>query len=224
MKAYIQKDECSWISIRTCEDVLNLNQEYDFVIKKIDKSSSIIYLTLKTEENNPWSIVDLPKVGDIIEIVINSHNPIHFKCIYEEKLEVFMLNDEISWFFLTPNQVNEYIGKRLNVKVLTVDNENERIFCSLRQTIEDPWPIIHESLTVGLDFNAKVIDVTPNYLQLSLPNNYLGILPKESLEKAGHEYKNFQENVVIGQGIDVFVSKVFIAKQRIRLDLKRNKK
>lgn len=110
------------------------------------------------------------------------------------------------------------------MKVIEIDHDNEKIFCSLRQTEIDPWPKIHESLKVGMDFNGKVTDITPHYLQVKLPNNYFGIIPKESLEAAGHEYMNFQENVVIGQGIDVYVSKVFIAKQRIRLDLKRNKK
>jgi hypothetical protein len=75
-----------------------------------------------------------------------------------------------------------------------------------------------------MEFNGKISEITPTYVQVKLPNNYVGVLPKESLEKAGHEYKNFQDNMIVGQGIDVYVSKVFINRQRIRLDLSRNKK
>lgn len=224
MSAYIQKNECSWISLISCEDILKQNQEYDFIIKRIDKSSNMIYLTMKTDENNPWTQLELPKEGDIIDVKISSNNAINFKAVFKEKLEIFIPTDEISWFFLTPNQSRELWGTIQKVKVITIDNENEKIFCSLRQTEQDPWPKIHESLKVGMEFNGKVTDVASNYIQVKLPNNYFGIIPKESLEMAGHEYKNFQDNVVVGQGLDVFVSKVFIAKQRIRLDLKRNKK
>lgn len=224
MNAYINKNECSWISINSCEDFLVKNTEYEFEIKKIDKSSNIIYLTLKSNENNPWHQIELPNTGDQIDVIISSFNAINFKGILQGKLEVYVPSEEISWFFLTPNQCKELVGTSQKVKVLSIDNENEKIFCSLRQTIQDPWPIIHESLKVGMDFNGKVTDVTPHYIQVKLPNNYFGIVPKEALEAAGHEYKNFNDNVVIGQGLDVYVSKVFIAKQRIRLDLKRNKK
>lgn len=223
MKAYIQRNECSWLSINSCEDILSKNQEYDFVVRKIDKSSNMIYLTMKTEENNPWSLIDLPKNRDLIEVVISLNNAIHFIGIYADKLEVYIPNDEISWFFLTPNQCRDLIGTTQIVKVILIDEENQKVFCSLRQVQQDPWPLIHKSLKVGMDFNGKVTGVTRDYIQVKLPNNYFGIIPSECLEKAGHEYRNFQDNVVIGQGIDVFVSKVFIDKKRIRLDLKRNK-
>jgi len=224
MKAYIKKNECSWLSLISCDEILRFNQEYDFIIKKIDKSSNMIYLTMKTEENNPWNLITLPKIGDLIDVVISSNNPINFSGIYSDKLELYIPNDEISWFFLTPNQSHELIGTTQTVKVISIDDENEKIFCSLRQIQENPWPLIHESLKVGMEFNGKVTDITHNYIQVKLPNNYIGTIPSECLEKAGHEYKNFQENVVIGQGIDVFVTKVFIERQRIRLDLIRNKK
>jgi len=224
MKAYIQKNECSWLSVISCEEILRVNQEYDFIVKKIDKSSNMIYLTMKTDENNPWNLIPLPKIGDLIDVVISLNNPINFRGIYSDKLEVYITNDEISWFFLTPNQCHELIGTTQTVKVISIDDENEKVFCSLRQIQENPWPLIHESLKVGMEFNGKVTDITQNYIQVKLPNNYIGTIPSECLEKAGYEYKNFQENVVIGQGIDVFVTKVFIARQRIRLDLIRNKK
>jgi len=39
---------------------------------------------------------------------------------------------------------------------------------------------------------------------------------------AGYEYKDFIVNVVPGQGLDVVVTKVFLEKRKIRLNLKRN--
>lgn len=223
MRAYISKAECSWHSISNCNEILNAGQQYEFVVKRIDKSSNMIYLSLKLPETNPWESVDIPKHGDIIELRIVSGDSIKFSCLFQNKLEVYVLKEEVSWFILTPNQFNSFIGKTVNAKVIEINVESEKIFCSLRQIDSNPWLKVHESLPVGKEFNSKVIDVTSEYILVKLPNNYQGIIPKSELQKAGHEYANFEENVVIGQGIDVVISKVFIAKKKIRLDLKRNK-
>lgn len=223
LRAYITKNECSWLSIDKCEDAIKVGQNYEFIIKKIDKTSSYIYLTRRLPETNPWGLVEIPKAGSYIEIELISFDTIKYMCLYKDVMEVYIPLDEMSWFFLIPNQCRELVGSTKKVKVISVDEVNEKVFCSLRQLEEDPWPKIHKSLQKGMEFNGKVIDITSNYIQVKLPNNFTGIIPREALERAGFEYANFEENIVIGQGIDVIISKVFIAKHRIRLDLKRNK-
>lgn len=223
MTGYITKSECSWIRLNHCKDVLDVGKEYEFFVRRIDKGSNIIYLSLKHPELNPWNNTDIPKAGEIISVFVNTKNGFRLTCIYKDKLEVFIPLDETSWFFLTNDQIAELIGKYLNVKVLEINDDNQVITCSIRQLDADPWPIIHQSLKVGTELQGKVKAITPNFVQVSLPNNYIGVLPKEALEKAGHEYKNFQETMVLGQGVDVYVTKVFLNKQKIRLDLTRNK-
>lgn len=49
-----------------------------------------------------------------------------------------------------------------------------------------------------------------------------GIIPKEAMIKAGYEYADFKNTVIPDQGLDVVVTKVFLGKRRIRLDLRRN--
>ncbi len=223
INSYITKQECSWIQIDNCNEVLSIGQEYDFVITKIDKSLSLLYLTLKSEDENPWHLIELPKEKDVIDVFIKSKDNLKLNCVYNNKLEVYILNEETSWFFLTDIQFQSLIGTTQKVKVVQKEDALQRIFCSIRQLDNNPWPSIHSSLKVGMEFNAKISGITPNFIQVQLPNNYIGIVPKDSLEKAGYEYKNFHQNLVIGQGLDVYVSKVFIDKQRIRLDLLRNK-
>ena len=64
--------------------------------------------------------------------------------------------------------------------------------------------------------------MTENFVRVKIDGGYIGIIPRESLEKAGFEYANYKENIVVGQGIEVVVTKVFLSKKKIRLDLKRN--
>ena len=222
IKAFISRNDCSWLSVLSCSDVLNVGQEYEFQIKNIDKKSNLIYLTLRIPETNPWNFVELPKIGSLIEVEFITFDSIKFTCLYQNNLELYIQVEELSWFLLTTNQIKELIVSRKKVKVSNVDDEKEKIFCSLRQVDENPWINIHSSLKVGTEFTGKVSDITSNYIQVKLPNNYYGIIPRESLEKAGFEYAKYEDNLIIGQGIEVVISKVFIERKRIRLDLKRN--
>lgn len=223
MRAYIRKSECSWVTALSCDQVLTVGQEYDFIVKSIDINANHIYLSRKFDEVNPWNLIDIPQVGSIIEIKIISVDTVRAICLYKEELEVLIPNEQLSWGFLTDNQRQELIGTTQKAKVIQIVKEKQLLLCSIRQLEVNPWETIHKSITVGTEFNGKVVEITPNFIQVKLPNDLFGILPKEALEKAGHEYAKFEENVVIGQGIDVVISKVFIAKQKIRLDLKRNR-
>ena len=69
---------------------------------------------------------------------------------------------------------------------------------------------------------ATVSEVTPNFVKVELPGGLKGIIPRESMLQAGFEYADFETTLVKGQGLDVVVTKVFIKKRKIRLDLKRN--
>lgn len=222
MRAYIRRSECSWIPIKHCNEILKVDQEYNFQVKAIDKNKSTIHLTRKFDDQNPWLLDDLPKINQFIEVEIVLIDKLKYTCVYESKLELYIPIDEISWFLLSDSMKNKYVGTSQKVKVIDVDENNKKIFCSLRQVDTDPWPIIHKSLPKGKEFNTKVIEVTHSFVEVELPNGYHGRIPSQYLEKAGFEYKNFHENLVIGQGIDVVVSKVFIGQKRIRLDLKRN--
>jgi ribosomal protein S1 len=93
---------------------------------------------------------------------------------------------------------------------------------SVRRTVEDPWPEIHRALPPGTELHGSVSEVNENCVRVALPNGLQGIVPRDRMQQAGFEYADYTKNVVIGQGLDVVVTKVFLSKRKIRLDLKRN--
>jgi predicted RNA-binding protein with RPS1 domain len=218
----IKKSECSWLSYITCRDILKVGDTKEFIIKNIDKSNGNISLSLKLPENDPWKKIEIPKINQIIPVEIISRDSAAFKCIYKGCLELSLPVDEISWHTQSIQEKDLYLGQDLSVKVIKVDEGNKIIECSYRQLEDNPWPMIHESLKSGTEFNGKVHEVTEHFVRVKIDNGLIGKIPKESLIKAGHEYANYRENLVPGQGIDVVVTKVFLNKHWIRLELKRN--
>lgn len=218
----IKKLECSWMSYKSCNDILKAGTTMDFIVKDIDTTSGNISLSLRLPEIDPWKKILLPKINEVIELFIASCDTLNFKCVYKEILEVIIPTSEISWYILSMEEKADYINKNILAKVIKVDEGNRIIECSHRQLEKDPWPLIHDTLKIGSEFTGKVVEVTEHFVRVKIDNDLIGKIPKECLIKAGHEYANFKENLIPGQGIDVVVTKVFLNKRWIRLDLKRN--
>lgn len=218
----IIKSECSWVSNLTCHDTLHIGEIKTFIVKNIDNSNGNISLSLRFPEEDPWKKIQIPKANDIIELTLTSRDNISFKGLFKDVLEVALPIQEVSWFNLDGDERDELLGKTMLAKVIRVEPSIRLIECSIRQMENDPWPNIHASLKPGTEFNGKVHEVSEHFVRVRIDNGLVGKVPRESLLLAGYEYSNYMENLVPGQGLEVVVTKVFINKKWIRLDLKRN--
>lgn len=221
MDCFIKADSCSWNTVFSCHDYLDTGENYDFVIQRIDSIYSSIELTLRTKTNDPWLIHKVPEIGDIVKAKLTNRKNNHVIGM-TNNIEINIPVEELSWGEPGHMQIDSYLNKEYDIKILNKDNENHIIKGSIRETIEDPWPVIHKNFPKGKEVNGKVIEVNENFIRLDIGNGINGIIPKESMKAAGYEYSDYKNNVVIGQGFDVVVSKVFLEKRKIRFELKRN--
>jgi len=219
--AFIKKVECSWYSIQTCGDVLKVGEKREFLVKAIDQRRLSIELSLRYVDHDPWIILDKLKVGEKVGITILARNSIDFIGRDYDGHELFVPIKEISWFDTTEDQKNRLIGKNIEVIVINVDDKTKLYHGSLRQVEKDPWAEINRKIRPGTEFIGKVTEVNPNFIRVDIKDGLNGVIPKERLFEAGGLYKNFVEHIVVGQGIDVIVTKVFVARKKIHLDLKK---
>lgn len=223
VRAYIKDKECSWNFVRHCNQYLSEGVEYDFKVLSIDFESGTIYLSRRIDIENPWNKVEKPNIGDIIEVEIGQ--------VFKQKLigsynglSVIIPFTQVAWFQPTENEIMDFIGNKVRIKVNEINNEDFFIEGSIRNVQENPWPNIHKSLPKGKEFTGRVIEINDYFVRVEVENSIRGIIPKEKMLEAGYEYRNFIENLKIGQGLQVYVSKVFINKKKIRFDLSRNKR
>ena len=222
LRAYISNSESSWMPTLNCNEHLEKDQQYQFKVVKIDFVTGTLHLSRRIDNENPWLLTEKPEIGERISVKIQVSSLGNLYGLYNN-LTIFIPENEISWFSLADEEILDFIDNELEVEVVEIDEENYKINCSLRHVVSNPWPKIHELLPKGLEFNGKVTQIHEHFVKVEIDNYIIGVLPKESLQKAGHEYSNFKENMKIGQGVDVYISKVFVNKKKIRLDLARNK-
>ncbi|MCB0723234.1 MAG: S1 RNA-binding domain-containing protein [Ignavibacteriae bacterium] len=220
---YITVDECSWYRVDSCSDSLSMGDVLNFKVIEIDYSIGSVLLSRKLDENDPWKQNEVPEIGDKIDVEITNVLQASFKGVLENGLEAYIPKREISWIELPEDELLQYVGKKFNMIVTDKVDSERALVCSLRDLEPDPWKNIHKEYFVGRELNGKIIEINEFNVLLDIGNNLTGRIPSIYLKESGYEFADYMNNLVIGQGLEVFVSKVFLGRKYIRLNLTRNK-
>ena len=222
LNSIIQKKDCSWQSVRDCQDILSDRERRKFLLLAVNKEKGHLLLSLRFPDTDPWQQTDLPHKGQKIEVKVTSCDRINYHCHTLNGIEAVLAKSEISWTDRIDPTDSSLIEEQLNLVIIDRDDDERVLKGSIRQLEEDPWPLIHKRFPKGTQMRGTVAEIMPSYVRVDLPDGYQGILYDSALRRAGFELADFTQTLVKGQGLDVVVTKVFISKRRIRLDLMRN--
>ena len=125
---------------------------------------------------------------------------------------------ELSWNHVNhPSEVVK-VGDEVEVEVLDVDLNRERISLGLKQTTEDPWMKLVESYPVGSIADGKVTKVVPFGAFIELGNNVEGLV--HISEMAAKHIDTPAQVVKVGQEVKVKVMEINPERRRISLSMK----
>jgi hypothetical protein len=214
----IKKAECSWNTVFDCRSMLKEGEKKIFFVKSINSSRSILELSLRHPDEDPWRVEKIPTIGNTVEIEIR-HYVGNGYLGYHGLLEFFLPIEEVTW----TDQLDEELIASVKKAIIIDKNDSERkLICSLRRLSPNPWPDIQKRMPAGTALRGNVMDISDSGVKIVLPGGLVGFLPKEALERAGFEFADYQHTVVVGQGLDVVITHLYAKKGKIRLDLQRN--
>jgi small subunit ribosomal protein S1 len=126
---------------------------------------------------------------------------------------------ELSWSHVNhPSEVLE-IGQEVDVKVLDIDRERQRISLGLKQTQADPWQQVLESYNEGDIVSGKVTKVVTFGAFVEILPGVEGLVHISEL--AQHHVENPREVVSQGDTVNVRILEVDAERRRLSLSLKR---
>ena len=125
---------------------------------------------------------------------------------------------ELSWNHVNhPSEVVK-VGDEVEVEVLDVDLQRERISLGLKQTTEDSWLKLVESYPVGSIVDGKVTKIVPFGAFIELGNNVEGLV--HISEMAAKHIDTPAQVVKVGQEVKVKVMEINPDRRRISLSMK----
>ncbi len=126
---------------------------------------------------------------------------------------------ELSWSHVNhPSEILN-IGDTVQVKVLDIDRERQRISLGLKQTQADPWQRVVDTYRIGDDLEGKVTKVVTFGAFVEILDGVEGLVHISEL--ASHHVENPREIVAPGDEIKVKILEIDSERRRLSLSVKR---
>jgi small subunit ribosomal protein S1 len=163
-------------------------------------------------------ILDELQPGQVVEGVIS--NIVDFGAFVDlEGIDGLIHISELSWSHVNhPSEVLQ-IGDKVNVKVLDIDRDRQRISLGLKQTQSDPWQSVVDTHQVGDLVQGKVTKVVTFGAFVEIHPGVEGLVHISEL--AAHHVENPREVVSQGDELTVRIIEIDGERRRLSLSLKR---
>src|SRR4051812_43760231 len=126
---------------------------------------------------------------------------------------------ELSWSHVNhPSEILS-IGDTVQVKVLDIDRDRQRISLGLKQTQEDPWQRVVDTYNVGDELEGTVTKVVTFGAFVEILDGVEGLVHISEL--AAHHVENPREVVAPGDEIKVKILEIDSERRRLSLSVKR---
>jgi small subunit ribosomal protein S1 len=126
---------------------------------------------------------------------------------------------ELSWSHVNhPSEILQ-IGSTVQVKVLDIDRDRQRISLGLKQTQEDPWQRVVDTYNVGDELEGTVTKVVTFGAFVEILDGVEGLVHISEL--APHHVENPREIVTPGDDVKVKILEIDSERRRLSLSVKR---
>ena len=125
---------------------------------------------------------------------------------------------EISWGKLRHPQEVLSIGQKINVKVLSMNEEKGKISLGLKQTTPEPWSVIDENYEVGQVIQGKVVQIKEYGAFIELEPGLDGLV--HISEVAHKRVGNINEELSVGEIVKAKILEIDKDRRRISLSIR----
>ena len=221
VEGLIHVSEMSWVKrITKASDVVSVGEEVEAVVLGIDKQNKKISLGLRQKERNPWEVLaEKYPVGSRIKGKVRNMTNYGAFVEIENDIDGMIHVSDMSWTrkINNPNEILKP-GDEVEVVILVIDPEQQRISLGLKQTEDDPWSKIDELYAVGDLVKGKVTKITAFGAFVELTNKIDGLIHISQLSK--DHVEKVKDVLQVGQEVEARVIKIDHEERRIGLSIK----
>ncbi|HQE82426.1 MAG TPA: 30S ribosomal protein S1 [Candidatus Hydrogenedentes bacterium] len=154
--------DMSWGRVKHPSQVVSVGDKIQVMVLNFDPDSERISLGLKQKTENPWkTATDRYPIGGVVRGRVVSMTDYGAFVQLEDGIEGMVHVSEMSWTRRVrhPNEVMS-LDQQVDVMVLNVDPEAEKIALGLKQTLPNPWREIEERYPVNSTVTGTVRNLT----------------------------------------------------------------
>ncbi|MDP3919812.1 MAG: 30S ribosomal protein S1 [Candidatus Omnitrophota bacterium] len=197
VEGLVHISELSWTKrVSHPSELVKTGDEVDVVVLNLDRQEKKISLGMKQTQDNPWlRVPDRYQVGAHVEGKVRNLTDYGAFVELEPGIDGLVHISDISWTHKVsrPSDVLKK-GDPVNVIILGIDADNQKISLGMKQLTDDPWETLTKELHTGHQVAGKVTRVVSFGLFVELENGLEGLVHISEIpqEIAADLEKNFK--------------------------------
>jgi len=213
--------DMSWGRIKHPSEMVRVGDAIEVVILDVDQERERVSLGLKQRLSNPWDDINEKfPVGSRLRGKVVNLVPYGAFVEIEEGVEGLVHVSEISWTKRVARASDVLsVGDEVDVVVLSVNPEEQKIALGMRQTEANPWDTVAARYPVGTRISGQVRNFTSYGAFVELEDGIDGMIHVSDMSwtrKINHPSEVLEK----GQAVDAVVLEVDSGNKRISLGLK----
>ena len=221
VEGLIHVSEMSWTKkVRHPSKIVELGQMVEAIVKDLDVERKRISLSIKEVQANPWKLaLDRYPVGCTVKGTIRNITDFGIFVGLDEGIDGLVHVSDISWKQreCKPSEVAEK-GDEIEVKVLNIDVEQERLSLGIKQLTNDPWKDLDEKNPLGSEITGKVVNLTDFGIFIEVSDGVEGLVHISEIDSTIPKNK-VHEKYPVGSEVKAKVIKIDLDERRLGLSI-----
>ena len=182
IEGLVYVSEISWVKFNTNpRELLHKGQKVQVEVLGIDETKNRISLSIKRCQENPWiKFAKNHSCGDIVEgHVLHIVDFGVFIGFEGEVVDGLAHVHDLSWSDSPDKELFKYKkGDKVQVKILSIEAEKERISVGVKQIEDDPMENAMKELQIGQEVLCSAIGIKDGDLEVCISRGATGIIDK----------------------------------------------
>ena len=222
IEGLVHVSEMSWVKKNMPpSSIVDANQEVDVMVLEVDEYKRRVSLGLKQTLSNPWeAFAEKNPVGSILDGEVKNITEFGLFVGIDENMDGMVHLSDLDWDKAGDQAINDYEkGQAVQVKVLDVDPDKERISLGIKQVANDPMDAVGE-LKKGDDVTCEVSAVENGGIEVRVGGDGgpKAFIRKSDLSRDRNEQR--PERFAIGDKIDARIVAIDRQSRRLSLSIK----
>ena len=219
--ALLHVSDLSYGRVKKPSDLVTIGQTLKVKITKIDKTTNRVSASIKALTEDPYANLSKKfKIGEIYEGTCTKLMDYGVFVKLEEGIEGLIHNSELSWQNrnVQPSKVLSP-SQNVKVKIINIDKDAKRISLSYKETLENPWTKVMDS--IGQKVKIKIKNITDKAIFGELDSGLVGMLHYKEInfdEKQEYLSKYKKNDVIEVKIIEVKDEKIRFSKRALDKD------
>lgn len=221
IEGMVHVSEMSWTRrVRHPNELLQLDNEVAVMILSVDVEAEKIALGIKQTQPNPWhQLQERYPIGSNVKGIVRNLTDYGAFVQIEEGIDGLLHVSDLSWTkkVTHPSEMLEK-GQEVEVKILSIDPESEKISVGLKQLEIDPWLQVIERYPIGSYIEVEIAKLVSFGAFARLENGIEGLIHVSEL--SNERVQKPEEVVSIGDKVTAKVISIGAVERKIGLSVR----